>query len=121
MRNYGLDELIKDAVRSFNDTSNEMDELFHETSQLEILSYEGKDQIKDSIISTIEIALDKAIINSRKLLTEKGVVTNLKEYGDFNEQVTEDLSERAEKLQLEYEESYKEVIKLKNLLHSYND
>ena len=88
MSKYGLEELIKDAVKSFNDSDSfpEMDKLFERGTELEILSDEGYSHVKDSIVSTIKSALDKAKMNSRKLLTEKSIVTSLEKSGGFNEQ-----------------------------------
>ena len=119
MSKYGLEELIKDAVKSFNDSSSEMDKLFEPGTELEILSDEGYSHVKDSIVSTIKSALDKAKINSRKLLTEKSIVSSLEKAGGFNEQTKKHLSERAHNLQLKYQESYKEVVNLESLLSRY--
>ncbi|MEE3805730.1 hypothetical protein V2H29_02060 [Lysinibacillus fusiformis] len=119
MSKFGIDELIQGAIKTFEGQAYHFDNFFEQGNTLEILSNSGKNYIDTSIFTTIQSALNDARETSRKLLIEKNIVASLEKKGRFGEEINKNLSERAKKLQVEYEESYKEVSRLENLLFNY--
>ena len=105
MSKYGVDELIQDAIKTFEGQAYHFDNFFEPGNTLEILSDNGRDYINKSIVITIQSALNDAKETSRKLLIEKNIVSNLERNGGFGVEIGQKLSDRANKLQLEYEES----------------
>lgn len=121
MSKYQINDIIKDAVQSFELKAFNLEGLFEHGTKLEILSNAGNNQVKNSIITTLTEAVNEAKAKSRRQLVEKNIISSLERHGDFDDETRQTLSNRVNSLQIDYENSYKEVLRLEKLLSNFEN
>ncbi|MGN7409396.1 hypothetical protein [Sporosarcina sp. SAFN-010] len=119
MQEISLDELITNSVEYFLSSVYDEEDFFQEGTELEILSSEGKDHLKNSIVRMVNAKLIVAKEEARKLLLEREVISTLLKYIETKEGTRDNLNERKEKVQIEYQNRYKDVRKLETLLNYF--
>lgn len=113
---YNLDDLITKATEQFKVGNDDSKGYFSQGTELEILTNEGKSQIKQSIINGIESDLSEAKEDARRLLVEKNTIMQVQRYLSIDKDTDKEYSKRTNELQSEYQKAHDKVKEIENYL-----
>ena len=116
---YDLKDLVEKATSNFilkQFKGQNLEALFSEGREVEIMSGEGKKAVADAVSKTLKEAYESAKLEAREILIKKTVVKNILDNLAYDDQ---DLLDENNKLEAEYAEISRQVKKLENYSYAY--
>lgn len=116
-RYYDIEGLTNQVSERILNSDNS-EQCFGEGNELEVLTANGKDLVKEKAIEIIEEDLEKAQDESRKFLLKKQTYMLMRKKLDLKKEKVKEFDEKIEELQKEYQKSYNKIREIRKYLLS---